>query len=131
MKKGYTETMPLDSHDPQGLPIWGASVPAETTKKKATQREQRAEEIYERNSQREVPWRENIRTARSTMAGYQWINFEGVYRGFRQRLLNDPEFEGQILEMILDRLMAELFVPAEYSPGQQVPLHRRKIKGVP
>ena len=107
------------------LPVWGAPAPVETPKAKQSKRELERQEKFRRDADKPVPWHQNLRTANGAAGRYDYLNFEALYRGFRQRLCEDPEFEGQILELILDRLMAELFVPTNHSPGQQAPLQRR------
>lgn len=107
-----TDTTPSNA-----APVWGAPTPPPASKKtKQTLRELQRQEVFKRNAERPVPWTETIRTASSTAGGYGHINFEGVYKGFRQRLLEDEAFEHEILEMILERLMSELYVPLNHRP---------------
>jgi len=51
---------------------------------------------------------------------------EPLYQGFRQRLLTDPAFEGQVLELILDRIMAELYVPLNRTPRKGLVLELKR-----
>ena len=113
----------MATHDSDGLPIFGAPQDL-TAKKKAkeSKREQQRQERFRRDASKPVNFTRNIRLPNGTAGGYDYINIEALYRGFRDRMLTDEEF----LEPIIDRLMAELFVPANYSPGQTVPLHRRR-----
>ena len=113
----------MATHDADGLPIFGAPQDL-TAKKKAkeSKREQERMERFRRDADKDVPYRANIRLPTGRAGGYDYINIEALYRGFRDRLITDEQF----LEPIIDRLMAELFVPANYSPGQTVPLHRRR-----
>ena len=108
--------------DSKGLPVFGAPQDLTARKKaKETKREQERQERFRRDADKPVPWHANIRLPTGKMGGYDYINIEALYRGFKERLITDEEF----LEAIYDRLMAELFVPANYSPGQSVPLHRK------
>ena len=112
----------MATHDLDGKPIFGA--PQDLTSKrkaKETKREQERLERFRRDADKPVPFHANIRLPTGKMGGYDYINIEAMYRGFRDRMINDPE----VLERVLDRLMAELFVPTNYSPGQSVPLHRK------
>jgi len=118
MKKGYTETMPKGPNDPQGTPIWGAPpapVGADSPKAGKTQRERDREERFLRDATKAVPWQKNFRIAGGNHH-YDYICAEALYRGFRKRLLSDPDFEGRILDMVLDRLMAEMR-PARPNPN--------------
>lgn len=110
MRKGYKETLPKGTHDTEGAPVWGAP------EKKKSQREQARLEAFKRNSEKEVPWQASFRMAGCGVGGYTWMNFEGLYKGFRKRLLEDPAFEHQVLEMILERLLSEMYVPLNHRP---------------
>ena len=109
--------------DSDGLPIFGAPQDL-TAKKKSTEskRERERQERFRRDADKPVPFHANIRLPTGKMGGYDYINIEALYRGFRDRMLTDEEF----LEPIMDRLMAELHVPTNYRPGASVPLHRRR-----
>lgn len=127
MRKGYKETLPKGTHDTEGAPIWGA--PAPTPEKKKSQREEARLEVFKRNSEKEVPWQASFRMAGCGPGGYTWMNFEGLYKGFRKRLLEDPAFEHQVLEMILERIMSELYVPLNHRPqaGLKLSIVRKPV----
>ena len=111
--------------DSEGKPIWGAPQDL-TAKKKAkeSKREQERMERFRRDADKPVNFSRNIRLPNGAAGGYDYINIEALYRGFRNRMLTDEEF----LEPIMDRLMAELHVPTNYRPGASVPLHRKPKK---
>ena len=112
----------MSKYDAEGLPVFGAPQDL-TAKKKAKEsyRERERMERFRRDADKPVNYTRNIRLPNGTAGGYDYINIEALYRGFRDRLATDDA----LIEKVLDRLMAELFVPTNYSPGQVVPLHRK------
>ena len=112
----------MSKYDAEGLPVFGAPQDL-IAKKKSTEskREQERQERFRRDADKPVPFQANIRLPTGRAGGYDYINIEALYRGFRDRMATDDA----LLEKVLDRLMAELFVPTNYSPGQVVPLHRK------
>lgn len=125
MRKGYKETLPKNSHDAQGMPIWGAPA-ADSAKAGISKKTQERADGFRRDADKPVVWSQNIRTANGAQGRYGYLNFEALYRGFRQRLLEDQAFEGQVLELIMDRIMTELFVPISHTPRKGVMLKIRR-----
>ena len=108
--------------DIEGKPIFGAPQDLSSKRKaQQTKRELERMEKFRKDADKPVPYHSNIRLPTGRQGGYDYINIEALYRGFRDRLATDEE----LLNKVLDRLMAELFVPANYTPGAKVPLHRR------
>lgn len=108
------------------LPIFGAPAPASTSppvkQVKQTKNEIERTERFRRDANKPVQWHQNIRTANGGAGRFDYINIEALYNGFRQRLLDDPAFERHLTERVIDRIMAELFVPLSHTPRKGVRL---------
>lgn len=89
------------------LPIFGAPAPKPTTtdtrKAQQSRREQERHEKFKRDALKEVPWQKRFRVGNAHQP--DWILFEAVYRGFRQRLLEDPGFMDVVLDRVTETLM--------------------------
>lgn len=104
---------------PDAPPVWGAPATDLDPDPTPAPKQQR------RKHDKPVPWDTDIRTTNNTI-NYGYYSFEALYRGFRRRLIKDPKFESQILGMIMDRLMAELYVPMNRTPRKGLVLELRR-----
>lgn len=73
-----------DTHDKDGLPIFGAPVKEEKVKKMT-----RIEERFRQQANKPVNFADNIRTAR--FKHHDFVSIEALYRAFKTRLLNEME----------------------------------------
>lgn len=119
-------TASTNSSTPQALPSWDKQA-------KESKRDLDRQEKFRQQANKPVPWHQNMRLGNGRVAGYDYLNLEALYKGFRQRLCEDPAFEQEILELVMDRIMAELYVPLNHRPqaGLKLSICRKPINGAP